>query len=181
MLAPSWDQGKIESDSSQEDSKMNRTPFIPALVFGLCFLLPRIASAEPATDDAVTVKFYVAESNPAAGLKQAQVEGDNRKVVYLHTEPVLTRDDIAAARVIMDNNNRPAIDVGFTKAGQEKMGKATGENIGKRLAIVVNGKVISAPTIRSKITDRAQVTGVFSKGEAEKLAQGIQPPDQKSP
>ncbi len=159
---------------------INRAPFIAAVVFGSCCVLPRIESAASAAEDAVTVKFYLAESSAAPGLKEAKVEGRKDELIYLHEEPVLTREDIAEARAGTDNN-RPAIDISFTKAGQEKLGKATSENIGKRLAIVVNDKVIFAPTIRSKIADRAQISGNFTKEEAEKLAQSMRPPDQKSP
>jgi preprotein translocase subunit SecD len=164
---------------------MSHAHFIVALGFGLCSVLSQVASAASASEDAVsedvvTVEFYIAESSAAAGLKQAKVEGRNDDLVYLHETPVLTREDIAEAHVIMDKNNQPAIDIAFTKAGQAKIGKATQENIGKRLAIVVNGKVISAPRVGSTIAEHAQISGVFSKAEAEKLAQTMCPPGQES-
>jgi preprotein translocase subunit SecD len=176
-----------ESNSFQEECMMNRSNSIAAVVCALCLLGTRgfvgtlAASAATLADDPASVKFYVAESVAAAGLNQAPVEGDPDKVVYLHEKPVLTEDDIAVARVVMDNTNRPAIDIAFTKAGQEKMAKATADNIGKRLAIVVNAKVLSAPRINSKIEGRAQVTGTFTQAEAEKLVQSIRPANQKSP
>ncbi len=45
----------------------------------------------------------------------------------------------------------------------------TGKNIGKRLAIVLEGEVQSAPVIRSRITDRGQITGNFTPEEAREL------------
>ncbi len=58
----------------------------------------------------------------------------------------------------------------FTEEGGAKLTQA---NQGKMLAVLVNGKVISAPTIRSKISEQAMITGQFTKAEAEKIAEGI--------
>jgi preprotein translocase subunit SecD len=38
---------------------------------------------------------------------------------------------------------------------------------------VINGKVVSAPVIRAKIAERAQITGDFTKEELEKIAKAI--------
>jgi preprotein translocase subunit SecD len=160
---------------------MRQVQLIRAL-FGLCLLCSQFAQATENGDKPVSVEFYVAEADAADGLKQAKVEGGNDEPIYLHPAPVLARDDIAQTRVVIDDfSKRPLIDVTFTKPGQAKMGKATEENIGKRLAIVVDGKVISAPFIRSKIGERAQISGSFDKAEAEKLAKNIRPADPKSP
>jgi preprotein translocase subunit SecD len=160
---------------------MTRAQFIVGVV-GLCFLLTPLAAADPNGDKPASVEFYVAEADAAAGLKQAKVEGGSDEPIYLHAAPVLARDDIAQTRVVVDDfSKRPVIDITFTKRGQAKMGKATEENMGKRLAIVVDGKVISAPFIRSKIGERAQISGSFDKAEAEKLAQSMRPADPKSP
>ncbi|MEZ0323262.1 MAG: protein translocase subunit SecD, partial [Hydrogenothermaceae bacterium] len=49
-------------------------------------------------------------------------------------------------------------------------GEATAKMIGKRLAIVLDGKVMSAPVIRSRITSAGQITGKFTTEEANDLA-----------
>ncbi len=54
--------------------------------------------------------------------------------------------------------------------GAQKFGDFTGKNIGKNLAIVLNGEVKSAPTIQGQIFDNGQITGRFSKASAEDLA-----------
>ena len=54
--------------------------------------------------------------------------------------------------------------------GAQKFGEFTGRNIGKNLAIVLNGEVKSAPTIQGQIFDSGQITGRFTKASAEDLA-----------
>ena len=46
-------------------------------------------------------------------------------------------------------------------------------NTGKRLAIIVDGNVISAPFLRGQIADKAQISGAFTKEAAEELASKI--------
>ncbi len=55
-------------------------------------------------------------------------------------------------------------------AGAAKFGEWTGKNIGKYLAIVLNGEIKSAPVIQGQIFDSGQIQGRFSKTSAEDLA-----------
>jgi preprotein translocase subunit SecD len=59
---------------------------------------------------------------------------------------------------------------GFTDEGGERFGELTGSNIGRRLAIVLDDIVISAPTIQSKITNEGSITGDFTPEQARELA-----------
>src|SRR6185369_11668010 len=54
--------------------------------------------------------------------------------------------------------------------GAQKFGELTGANINKPLAIVLDGRVVSAPNIHSKITDRGQIEGGFTQQQAEDLS-----------
>jgi RNA polymerase sigma factor (sigma-70 family) len=68
----------------------------------------------------------------------------------------------------------------LTPEGKNQFAKITRENIGRRLAIVVAGKVVSAPVIRAEITGGSgQITGVFTPEEANRLAALISNPDIK--
>ena len=49
-------------------------------------------------------------------------------------------------------DNRPVVTFSFDAVGARKFGKVTAENVGKPFAIILDGKVISAPVIRSAIT-----------------------------
>ncbi|HJZ59635.1 MAG TPA: hypothetical protein VKE74_32115, partial [Gemmataceae bacterium] len=86
-----------------------------------------------------------------------------------HAKAELTEKDIAAATTNADG----AIEVTLTEAGAKKLEKLSGEHLDKPLAILVDGKVISAPVIRAKLGGSVVITGSFTKDEAEKLAKAI--------
>ena len=54
--------------------------------------------------------------------------------------------------------------------GAGKLGKITSDNIGKRLAIVLDGQVISAPTIRGRVDASGQISGDFTRQEVSSIA-----------
>jgi len=54
--------------------------------------------------------------------------------------------------------------------GARKFGAATEANIGKQLAIVLDGRVFSAPTIQSRISDEGRISGQFTQQEAQDLS-----------
>jgi preprotein translocase subunit SecD len=64
----------------------------------------------------------------------------------------------------------PAVSFEFGREGSRKFGELTEANIDKQLAIVLDNKVQSAPVIRSRITDKGQITGNFTVEEASDLA-----------
>lgn len=66
------------------------------------------------------------------------------------------------------------IDFVLTPKGREQFAKVTRENIGRRLAIVIDGKVITAPVIRAEISGgRGVISGSFTEAEAKALAARI--------
>ncbi len=69
-----------------------------------------------------------------------------------------------------DQFGKPAISVGFDSYGSEQFYALTKSNVDKPLAICIDGKIFSAPTIRSAIRDRAIITGSFSIDKARELA-----------
>lgn len=84
----------------------------------------------------------------------------------------LTGKYITDARVQIDNQyNEPYVSLSFNNKGARIFERITGENIEKRLAIVLDDNVYSAPVIRDKIPGgRAQITGRFTMDEARDLA-----------
>ena len=82
----------------------------------------------------------------------------------------------AEAGVQQDNlkNNENVVKLEFDSAGAAAFATATSENIGKSIYIVYDGDVISAPTVKSAITDgSAVITGMADAQEAENLASSI--------
>ena len=80
--------------------------------------------------------------------------GDPRgPAVYLVKRRVIVSgENLSKAEVTSDQNNRPAIGFRFNGAGAKRFGDATAANIGRPFAIILDGKVISAPNINSAIT-----------------------------
>jgi len=99
--------------------------------------------------------------------------GTERKVPYVVQKKVLlTGRDLATARVSIDQNtSEPYVSVEFNAAGAKAFSDLTDANVGKRLAIILDGNVHSAPVIRERIpSGRAQITGGFTTQEATDLA-----------
>lgn len=95
---------------------------------------------------------------------------NGRTVAYLlEREAKVTGADLKDARIGYDEYGQMAVDFELNAKGAKRFGVLTGKNIGNRLAIVLEGKVQSAPVIRSKITDRGQITGNFTAEEAREL------------
>jgi len=67
--------------------------------------------------------------------------------------------------------NKPYISIEMKREGSRKFERVTADNTGKRLAIVLDGVVYSAPNIQERISGgRAQITGKFTSSEANELA-----------
>lgn len=93
--------------------------------------------------------------------------------LLLKTEASLTGDAINDATVDFSSSQfgEPNVSLSFSQKGSQTFAKLTGDNVGKRLAIVLDGVVQSAPVIRERIpSGRAQISGNFSSDEAKDLA-----------
>ncbi len=90
----------------------------------------------------------------------------------LKKRTLLTGAYLTDARVQIDNQfNEPYVSINFDKKGARIFERITGENVNKRLAIVLDNNVYSAPVIQEKIAGgQARITGRFSTEEARDLA-----------
>ncbi|MGH7315918.1 MAG: SecDF P1 head subdomain-containing protein, partial [Candidatus Rokuibacteriota bacterium] len=98
---------------------------------------------------------------------------EERKVPFLvQKKAAITGRDVATARVSIDQNtSEPYVSVDFNASGARAFADLTDASVGKRLAIVLDGNVHSAPQIRERIpSGRAQITGGFTTEEATDLA-----------
>src|SRR3954463_5455454 len=78
--------------------------------------------------------------------------GDGGTVFYLVKKvAAVTGQDLRNARPSADENNQPAVAFTLSNEGGRKFGKVTSENIGRQLAIILDGRVQSAPRIESRI------------------------------
>ncbi|MBN1592644.1 MAG: protein translocase subunit SecD [Candidatus Coatesbacteria bacterium] len=78
--------------------------------------------------------------------------------------------DLEDARIGHDEFNMPAVDFRLSTSAGRLFGKFTESHLNERLAIVLDNIVESAPVIRSRITDRGQITGSFTVQDAEDLS-----------
>ncbi len=99
-------------------------------------------------------------------------ETPGQPVFYLvRKEAVITGRDLKNARAAVDpQTNSPDVNFTLNPQGAEKFKRGTGANIGRRLAIVLDGSVASAPTIQGQIGADGVIHGRFSTQEADELS-----------
>lgn len=139
--------------------------------------LPAIKNPQEALD--VIGKTALLEFKPVldsyAGLNETQLNEllDKGQPVLGPTE--LTGKALSDAKIDYDELNRPKVDMTFNSEGGIKFGELTGRMVGKRLAIVLDGKVMSAPNVQTQITGgRAEITGKFTIDEVKHLVLVLQ-------
>lgn len=64
----------------------------------------------------------------------------------------------------------PVVVFGIRPADVQAFGNFTGSNVGRRMAIVLDGRIVTAPTLQSRISDSGQITGIDSLDEATDIA-----------
>jgi preprotein translocase subunit SecD len=103
---------------------------------------------------------------------QDRESGKTSKVpLLLKKRTLLTGAYLTNARVDFDQFNVPFVSISFDKKGARLFEGITGENVNKRLAIVLDNTVASAPVIQEKIAGgQARITGNFTLEEAKDLA-----------
>lgn len=96
----------------------------------------------------------------------------SKKPFLIKKDVMMTGESIVNAEVRIDSQyNEPYVSIEFDKGGSNLFGKITKENVKKRLAIVLDSNVYSAPVIQEEISGgRAQITGRFTTEEAHDLA-----------
>lgn len=82
----------------------------------------------------------------------------------------VTGRDLRNARPALDENNRPAVSFTLSGDGARRFGQVTEQNINRQLAIILDGRVTSAPVIQSRISDQGRITGNFTTQEAQDLS-----------
>jgi preprotein translocase subunit SecD len=101
-----------------------------------------------------------------------ETQRQSKTPFLLKKRTLLTGAYLTDARVQIDSQyNTPYVSLDFDKKGARIFERITGENVNKRLAIVLDQKVASAPVIQEKIAGgQARITGNFSMEEARDLA-----------
>ena len=111
---------------------------------------------------------FAARAKENADLEVARGEEDD---IYLLGKTYVTGKSLKDAKTSFDNLGRPVVTIEFDAEGAVKFDQATTSNIGRQIAIVLDGKVISAPVVQERISGgNAQISGRFSTAEAQRLA-----------
>ena len=94
---------------------------------------------------------------------------------------ILTNQDVAAAEVIEDGFGGYAVQVDLTSKAAEVLGTFTENHVGDRLAIVIDGVILSAPVIQTRIESTAVISGNFTKDQAQAIAIQVSNPSLPMP
>lgn len=134
------------------------------------------ASAEKKHVEAerVALEFRLVEPVPGEGLvEMAMSAWGQSETFYAHEQALLTGEDVESATAVR-MNGRPAVELKFTEAGAARLAEVTGSNVGRRMGMILNGELVTAPVIRDRISGGvAVINGEFTQEEAERVAAGL--------
>ncbi len=124
-------------------------------------LLKRFADKIPSDDEILFERVVNKETGEVT-----------KRPILLKRQTLLTGDYLTEAKVNIDQRfNEPYVSITFNAAGAKLFEEITAANVKKRLAIILDGNVYSAPVIQERIAGgNAQITGRFSMDEARDLA-----------
>lgn len=102
------------------------------------------------------------------------VEGYDAQNNYKLGPVLITGDKLSSAKAGYDSNGQVVVQFSFNSEGAKEFEKITSANIGKQLAIVLDGQVKSAPVIRSAISNSGVIESISSLQEAKDIALVLQ-------
>ncbi len=135
-------------------------------------MIGRVAQLEfrLVNDDPTKLKDALTGNVPA-GYILKEITKENGTPILLEDKIALSGETIADARVDFDQTSVPYISLKFNAKGAKEFGTLTQKNVGNRLAIIMDGEVLSAPNINEPILGGdAQITGRFTFQEASVLS-----------
>ena len=119
----------------------------------------------------LTFRFVTQNENDSFGVEKISFESENAEAL-VSKRIILSGENLLDAQPRMDNQtNETIVTFDLDRVGAKRFGKATSTGVGKKLAIVLDGKIISAPVIRDAIiTGSGQISGNFTFQSATDLA-----------
>ncbi len=105
------------------------------------------------------------------GVSDTSAGGPATTVYYLLRKvAAVSGRDLRTARPSLDERNLPAVSFTLSTDGARRFGNITETNIGRYLAIVLDGRVQSAPRIEGRITTDGRISGSFTQQEVQNLS-----------
>tara|TARA_Y100000591_G_scaffold320851_1_gene334907 strand:+ start:1796 stop:3349 length:1554 start_codon:yes stop_codon:yes gene_type:complete len=119
----------------------------------------------------LTFQFVSSNENDDFGTEKLKFD-NNLDEATVSKRIILNGDNLVDAKPRMDTqNNETIVSFNLDRVGAKKFARATTENVGKQLAIILDGKIISAPSIREPIVGGSgQISGNFTFQSATDLA-----------
>ncbi len=116
------------------------------------------------------LNFRLVSDNDEFGTEQ--LISENGEKLNISKRIIMSGENLIDAQPSIQNqNNEPTVSFTLDRIGAQKFGRATTDNVGKRLAIVLDGDIVSAPNINEPITSgNGMISGNFSFQEATDLA-----------
>jgi preprotein translocase subunit SecD len=130
----------------------------------------KIVEAGPAGSQEALLQTYGGKVPDDMEVLQGSPTSGDSSFYLVRKAAAVTGTDLRNARPTIDENNRPAVGFSLTNEGARKFGKATGENIGRLLAIVLDHRVTSAARIETKINDEGRITGSFTSQQVADMS-----------
>ena len=142
-----------------------------------CLLAFTLTAAEPSKPAAFEVRLVLDSASPDSEQLTCTHPGTapGQKVdekLHVQKKPLLDRSSLKSAAVQRNAITSAAeIAITFTERGAKRFAKVTRDHVGQRLAIVIDGKVYSAPKVMTEIPGgKAVISGSFTEEEAAQLA-----------
>jgi len=122
-------------------------------------------------DETVSPEQAQASGPPPGSVVLPQPNRPSEPFVVVKRRVLVSGEDLSAAYLDYNQQNQPAVGFRFNSNGARRFGDATARNVGKRFAVVLDGKVISAPVINQAIPGgQGIIEGGFTVESATELA-----------
>ena len=109
-------------------------------------------------------------SKAPPGYVKLQEDKNPDRFYMINKRIMVSGEMLKDASPTFDRNNSPSVSFQLSPLGGKKFGRVTGKHVGRAFAIVLDGKVVSAPVIQTQIFSTGQITGAFSVQETNDLA-----------
>lgn len=144
-----------------------------AVVIAMAAVVSPLFADDAKPSDKVTIEFRRAESEPAEGLIEHVVPGGRRKV-YVHPGPGITNKQIASVRahrqqIAGASRDILGIAITLTDEGARMMEQMSAKHLRKPIAILIDGKVVMAPILHTRLSRDAVISGNFSEEEVQRI------------
>lgn len=97
-------------------------------------------------------------------------QDENGESILVEQKASLTGSALSDARVDFGSYGEAEVHFTLNREGGRRFSRLTGENIGRRLAIILDGRLQAAPVIQSRISDEGRITGRYTREQASDLA-----------